>query len=363
VNSMTRPFRSTSITPSDPTPLTNAEWKQLCDVMNGYIYSQTLVTACDLDLFTCLSAHPGATQAQLAQSLGLSPHCTRILMLASCAVGLVLRDSVDGGYRNSELAEKVLVSGSRYSMVPFVEFNRRVQERCSRHLTKALKENRNAGLDEFPGGGSTLYERLAEYPDLENLFHDAMGAYTRLSPKIVHLAEFSAVRHLLDVGGGDGSNAIALCERFPDLNVTIFEKPTVARITRESVAKAGLDGRIACVEGDMFLDAWPAGCDAILFSHLVEIFSPVRIRAVYKQAFETLPSEGQLFVWTVMANDSETGALQAAKSSIYFLCVASGEGMAYPARQHEESLRWAGFNAIKRYPATEVDHGALVAVK
>jgi O-methyltransferase domain len=147
------------------------------------------------------------------------------------------------------------------------------------------------------------------------------------------------------------------------LNVTILEKPTVARITRESVARAGLDSRIACVEGDMFLDPWPTDCDAILFSHLVEIFSPPRIRALYKHAFEILPSAGQLFVWTIMANDSETGALQAAKSSIYFLCVASGEGMAYPACQHEDSLRWAGFSTVKRYPAAEVDHGALVAVK
>jgi hypothetical protein len=348
---------------SDPDPLTNKEWKQLCDVMNGYIYSQTLVTACDLDLFTLLSAHPGATQEQLAQSLGLSPHCTRILMLACCAVGLVLRDSADGGYRNSGIAAKVLVSGSPYSMLPFIQFNHRVQERCSSHLTKALKENRNAGLDEFPGGGATLYERLAEYPELENLFHDAMGAYTRLAPRMLHLAEFSAVRHLLDVGGGDGSNAIALCKRFPDLSVTIFEKPTVARITRERVVQAGLHARIACVEGDMFSDTWPAGCDAILFSHLVEIFSPARIRTLYGQAFETLPPAGQLFVWTVMANDSETGALQAAKSSIYFLCAASGEGMAYPARQHEESLRSAGFSTVKKYPAAKVDHGALVAVK
>ena len=47
-----------------------------------------------------------------------------------------------------------------------------------------------------------------------------------------------------------------------------------------------------------------------------------------KKAFEALPHAGRLFVWTIMANDSETGALQAAKSSIYFLCAASGEGMA-----------------------------------
>ena len=42
--------------------LSGAEWKQLCEIMNGYIYSQTLTTACDFDLFTHLSRRPGATQ-------------------------------------------------------------------------------------------------------------------------------------------------------------------------------------------------------------------------------------------------------------------------------------------------------------
>jgi hypothetical protein len=39
--------------------LSNDEWMQLCQVMNGYIYSQTIAPACDLGLFTILSANPG----------------------------------------------------------------------------------------------------------------------------------------------------------------------------------------------------------------------------------------------------------------------------------------------------------------
>jgi len=330
--------------------------------MNGYICSQTLVAACELDVFNYLSAHPGATQEGLARGLNLSPYCTRIVMLACCAVGVVRRDKC-GGYRNTTLAEKVLVSSSPCSMVPFIHFNHRVQERCSNHLAEALKQHRNAGLDEFPGAGSTLYERLVEYPELEALFQEAMGAYTRLAPKIIDLSEFSQVRHLLDVGGGDGSNAIGLCKRNPHLTVTILEKPTVVRITHECVRTAALAARIEILAADMFADPWPGGCDAILMSHLVEIFSPEKIRLLYQKALETLSPGGRLFVWTIMANDAETGALQAAKSSIYFLCAASGEGMAYPAREHEESLRWAGFSAVKTYPAAEVDHGALVATK
>jgi hypothetical protein len=101
----------------------------------------------------------------------------------------------------------------------------------------------------------------------------------------------------------------------------------------------------------------------VLFSHILEIFSPEKILILYAKAFSALPPEGKMFVWTIMANDSETAGLQAAKSSIYFLCTASGEGMAYPGREHEEAIRETGFRTVRRYSAAETDHGALVAIK
>lgn len=349
----------------DPTalPLSREEWTQLCSVMNGYIYSQTLATACELGLFTHLSSSPGVTQEDLRASLRLSAHSTSVLMLAVCTAGLVRRDDTSGRYYNTELSEKVLVADSSYSMLPFVEFNYRIQQRCSSHLTRSLLESRNAGLDEFPGAGGNLYERLAGYPELENLFHRAMGAYTRLFPKIQDLPELSDVRHLLDVGGGDGSNAVRLCERFPRLRVTILETPSVARITREAVAKSGLSGRIVCVDGDMFANRWPKDVDAVLLSHVVEIFSPEKVRYLYGAAFQCLPPGGKLFVWTIMANDTETGGLQATKSSIYFLCAASGEGMAYPGANHVQAMQGAGFRVVRRYDDRDIEHGALVAIK
>jgi methyltransferase len=358
-----RPQMIAEATDAGAVSLSSADWTQLCNVMNGYVYSQALATACDLDLFTILSANPGATQEELGPRMGLTAHGTRVLMLAVCAGGLVRRDDETAGYRNTEVAERALVAGSPYSMLPFVQFNHRIQRPCSSHLTRALQEGRNAGLDEFPGLGSTLYERLANYPELETLFQEAMGAYTRLSPKMLDVTEFSEVRHVLDVGGGDGSNAVRLCRLYPHQRVTILETPSVSRIARQTIARTELGARIECVEGDMFADPWPAGCDGVLLSHVVEIFSPEKIRFLYRRALSSLPPEGKLFVWTIMANDSETAGLQAAKSSIYFLCAASGEGMAYPGRQHEQALRETGFRTVRRYSADEIDHGALVAIK
>lgn len=330
--------------------------------MNGYIYSQTLVTACDLGLFTLLSKIPGASQKELQKSLGTSEHGTRVLMLAVCACGLVRRDE-NGGYRNTGLSEKALVETSPQSMVKFVQFNYRIQQRCTAQFTRSLREDRNAGLDELPGPGKTLYSRLAVYPDLETLFQEAMGAYTRLAPKMAEVPEFHSVQNLLDVGGGDASNAIRLCHRYPNLRVTVLDIPTVIEIARAAVERAGLSDRIQCVARDMFIDDWGGEHDSILLSHVVEIFSPTKISFLYRKARMSLPGNGRLFVWTIMANDDETAALQAAKSSVYFLCVASGEGMAYPAKEHQRLMQEAGFMNVKVYPAAEVDHGAVVGIK
>src|SRR5688572_5980497 len=247
--------------------ITASEWGRLCTVMNGYIYSQTIATACELELFTFLARHDGADRETIAAGLSLSPHAARVLLLACCTAGLVERDA-EGRYRNSALASKVLVADSPLSMVSFVLFNHRVQQRCSTHLTRALREGRNAGLDELPGRGDTLYERLESYPELEQLFQEAMGAYTRVtsgvSAGVAELLDLSGVRHLLDVGGGDASTAVRLCKRYPGLRVTTLDKPTVTEIARGRVAREGLGDRIRCEEREIFSDPWPEGCDAVL---------------------------------------------------------------------------------------------------
>jgi hypothetical protein len=95
----------------------------------------------------------------------------------------------------------------------------------------------------------------------------------------------------------------------------------------------------------------------------VEIFSPDKVRFLYRRAHQILSEGGRLFVWTLMANDLETEGLQAAKSSIYFLSTASGEGMAYPGTDHERWLRECGFSNVKRYNVPAIDHGGIVAMK
>ncbi|UXU85562.1 methyltransferase [Burkholderia sp. S-53] len=333
------------------------EWQSLCEMMNGYIKTQVLSTACDLGVFDVIEA--GATVESLPKLLDIGEQGCRVLLLGLRQLKLVTVDE-SGSIFNAPLARRCLLREARQSMVPFVNLNDKIQHRACLHFTRALRERRNAGLDEFPGDAATLYGRMAIDPALETLFHEGMGAYTRLSPRMMAIKEFDDVSTLLDLGGGDGTNAVRLCERYPSLKVVLVDLPSVLEKARANIEAHGLSHRVSCVAADMFTDPWPNGCDGVIFSHVLEIFSPQKIQFLYAKARSYL-DDGKLFVWSLMCDPDEAGGLQSVKSSLYFLTVASGEGMAYPARDHRRWLSEAGFETISEYDARTIDHCALVA--
>ena len=334
------------------------EWEALCEMMNGYIKTQVLSTACDLGVFDIIER--GATLATLAKRLEVDEHGCRVLLLGLRQLKLVTVNET-GEIANAPLARRCLLRNAEQSMVPFVHLNDKIQHRACLHFTRALREGRNAGLDEFSGDAPTLYGRMAGDPALERLFHEGMGAYTKLSPRMMAVSEFGDVSRLLDVGGGDGTNAIRLCERYPSLKVTLIDLPSVVEKARANIEAHGLAHRVNCEAVDMFAEPWPSGCDGVIFSHVLEIFSPEKIQALYRKSRAYLGDDGLLFVWSLMCNDEEDGGLQSVKSSLYFVTVASGQGMAYPVADHMRWLSEAGFVDVAKYDARTIDHCALVA--
>src|SRR5262249_58105901 len=52
--------------------------------------------------------------------------------------------------------------------------------------------------------------------------------------------DWNGVNEMLDVGSGLASYPIALCRRFPNLHVTIFDLPGTLKITKSLVRQAGM---------------------------------------------------------------------------------------------------------------------------
>ena len=202
------------------------------------------------------------------------------------------------------------------------------------------------------------------HPELEQIFQGAMSSLSaQANAYLVQEVDFNRFTHVVDIGGGDGSNALALARKFPGLRVTVFDSPSVCEYATRNIAAAGLQDRVATCAGEMFSDPFPEGVDAILFSHIFTIWSLDKNLALLKKSYDALPEGGSVLVFGMMGADDDTGPLSTALGSPYFLAIATGEGMLYSWADYEERMHQAGFRSVERVENLPLNHGAIIGTK
>lgn len=318
---------------------------QLTTYIQGYAAFQFLTSGVELGVFDLLAETPGIGMAEIGKALQIEKQPLRILLTGLVAMKLIHKN--DDAYVNDPLVDPALLSGTR-GMSPILHWIKQGINRGLTDMTAAIRENRNVGVERFTGTGSTIYQRLESDPELERIFHDclclfAMGAHAALRK----VAAFGKLSHILDVGGGDGTHAMTLARAFPNLRITIFDSPAICAVAEKKIGAACLSARIDTHAGDLFSDPFPSGLDGVFLSELTPIWSPERNKGLFSKAYQVLSKGGALVILSVMLNDTEDGPLGAALFSPYFLTLASGEGMAYPARDYHEWLQETGYADIQ----------------
>jgi hypothetical protein len=321
-----------------------ADFEKMKRLMLGFAAFQTLVTGFKLKLFQRLAESPGRTREEVAELLEIPCHSARVLLLGCCTYELTTRR--EGRYYNTTMAESFLTDKSIFPISNFTRYCDVVQYKAFQFLAESLQTGSNVGLQTVSGTGDSLYKRLAQSPELEKCFQDGMAPRDRSSRALLFDApEFNAVNHLLDVGGGPGLVAGLLLTDHASLNVTLFDLPSVCDTAAAHCRALGLE-RFTTNPGDFFTDAFPRHCDAILFSHVLEIFSEQEIVFLLRQGFEALPKGGKLIIYGMACDDNESGGDMAAWGSLYFMVLARGQGMMYPVAAYTSWLQGIGFSVV-----------------
>jgi L-tyrosine C(3)-methyltransferase len=343
-------------------PLTNSreDFDLFRIVAYGHVASALVWSGIDLDLFTLLKKEPGQTRAQLTARLGVKDQPLRMVLMGLTSLGLLVKRG--DGYACSPLAAEQLDSESPTSYIPILALQHHVMYPGLFHFAEAVRAGINVGLKEFPGPGDNIYERISVNPALERIFHRSLSTLSRLSHKnLVEGFDWSRYRSVVDFGGGDGTNLIALLTRYPSLQGVVFDLPSVCAIAEKRAADAGFAGRITAQSGNFLNDPFPPS-DCYLFAHIFTIYSPEENLALLKKCHRSLPEGGSVVVYNMMGNDDETGPLSAALGSPYFLAVATGKGMLYPSKEYEGWMHEAGFRRLERV-AMPLDHFAVIGTK
>ncbi|MCC9306040.1 methyltransferase domain-containing protein [Kitasatospora sp. RB6PN24] len=331
-------------------------------LVNAPALFNAVVSAAELGVFEFLSKNSDSSFEAVREFTGLPAHQLRVLLHAVCTTGLLERH--DGDYRNAATAEQLLAADSPDSWRRILVGWRDIYYPAFGQMTTALRAGTNTALAAFPGDEPTLYQRLSRTPELESVFHASMSAFTlRTLPGLVEQeALFSPARRLLDVGGGAGTTTAALVARYPELQVTILDMPSVARLAEQATA-ADTESRVDLRGVDLFADAFPTGYDTVMFSHVLEIFPGDRIVALLRKAYDALPAGGRVIVYGFNASDDETQGIYSARLSLYLNVLASGGGMAYPAGDYEDWLRRAGFGDVTTIAGLPFEHGLTTGIK
>ncbi|QCX82926.1 Multifunctional cyclase-dehydratase-3-O-methyl transferase TcmN (plasmid) [Streptomyces sp. YIM 121038] len=330
-------------------------------IIHGTTAFELLHAGIETDLFARLEEAGGLDIAGVAKALNIEEQPARVLLLGLAALQLIKKEG--NKYVNSEIVRSKLIPGPRY-LGPLIDLHARIINPAMTDFTQSLKENKNVGLRTVPGPGATLYERLTNHPHLQQCFYRNMGnASARTLPTFLDTADLADFTHLLDLGGGDATTAIAAARHHPHLELTVFDQGSSLHLAAANIQEAGLEQRIHTYAGDIFSADFPCGIDGILYIHLFEVWSLQRNIELLTKCYEVLPEQGSVFIYNFASNNDNTGPLTAGLVSPYFLTLASGEGMNYSARDVTAVLKAAGFQHVETHDDLPYGHTLHVGTK
>ena len=152
--------------------------------------------------------------------------------------------------------------------------------------------------------------------------------------------------HLLDVGGGPGTYAMLLAQKYPLLQVTVLDLPGVVAVAQELIAQANLSERVTTLAGSALdTDYGTESVEGILFSGVLHQMDPATIAHLFAKAYRALRPGGIIVVSDVMLDASKTQPVFATLFSLQMM-LTSASGAVF---SDEEGLTWlkdAGFTEL-----------------
>lgn len=153
--------------------------------------------------------------------------------------------------------------------------------------------------------GEPLFQYLGHHPDAAAVFQAAMGQHSRLmGPKLAEAYDFTGVRRVVDVGGGDGTYLSTILRAHTHMTGVVYDAPYVAEAARKQLATAGLGERCTFVSGD-FLQEVPAGGEVYLLKGVVHNWPDEGALVLLRNCRRAMGDDGRLLLveWAVPPGD------------------------------------------------------------
>jgi ubiquinone/menaquinone biosynthesis C-methylase UbiE len=298
----------------------------------GFISSRVILTANNLGIFEELKKSSSAKEISIKLRIDL--RATEILLDALTGIGLLKKDR-DRRYRNSPVSNRYLLKGSRLYQGDIV-----------RHAS-TMWENFSA-LDEVVRTGCPA-RRASDHEAFIMGMHNLTMLRTEDLIKAVGL---TGVRSMLDLGGGPGTNAIAMAKH--GVMATVFDLSETIKIAQRVARSEGVKN-ISFIAGDFHVNSIGLGYDLILLSQIFHAYSSEENLALLRKCRASLNNGGRVAIQEFPINDARISPPNSALFSVNML-VATEKGRCYSPKEMKRWLSETGFHniVVRNLPETVV---------
>lgn len=332
------------------------------ELFRGSFGSELLTAAvAHLGVFEVLSHEP-LEFAELRARLKLDERPAVVLITALRAMQLLNTDE-QGRLALTDLAREHLRPDAPFFVGDYIGLA--AQSPGVLEMVERLRSNSPAGSGDDGDGAAFIYRdgiesAMEQAASARHLTLSLAGRAKNVAPILAERIPMSGVHRLLDVAGGSGIYSIAFLQANPELTAVVLDRPEVLRVAEEFARDYGVADRLELVEGDMFRDAVPPDCQAVLLSNVLHDWDVAECRNLVQRYADALPTEGRLLIHDVFLNDELDGPLAVALYSANLFALT--EGRAYSAAEYREWLATAGLECSEIVP-TLIHCGVLTGTK
>jgi len=322
------------------------------DVMKlarSFMGARILLTGAELNLFTLL-ARRDLTAAEIAGQTGTDLRPLSVLLNALTALGLLTKEN--NRYRCVAPASSFLAKEAPGTVLPMVLHMAHLWHRWS-GLTDLLRGERHA---------ECRPHHVDEEGELE-AFIGAMHVVAKgRADEIAAAVHPETAEALLDVGGASGTYTMAFLRVNRRMHATLFDRPEVMEMARESLAREGLLDRVTLIPGDFYRDEFPPGQDLVWVSAIIHQNSPDQNRDLYRKVFRSLISGGRIVIRDHVMESNRTEPLKGAVFAVNMLVSTDGGGT-YTFEEIRDDLIRAGFVRVNLFRQGEHMDSLIEAFK
>ncbi len=316
--------------------------RALFDLCSGFVYSQVLLACTRLQLFELLADGPRSAAA-LTEALELPRASLDRLLEAAESLQLVERRGRDQ-FGLGPLGAALL---GNPAVAMMIEHHSAFYADMSDPLALLRGDRQDTELGRFWAYSTNT--RPSELSAGDTADYTALMAASQalIADQVLSAYPVHNHRRLLDVGGGDGTFALAAMQQSARLEACVFDLPAVSDSARQRFERAGFGNRGRACGGDFLTDPLPSGYDLVSLVRILHDHDDNAVRQILQSVRRAIAPDGLVLIAEPMLGTR--GAQPVAAAYFGFYLMAMGQGKPRTPAAIESLLRGAGFRAIRSH--------------